>query len=77
MHTHHEHCQHLNIKYCPTCQVAYCVHCGKEWGSSVIQYYNWPYRWNTYPYTYPDDGIGGTPITSEITYSACTHSGTH
>jgi hypothetical protein len=41
-HQHSCECQHLNVKYCKTCEKAYCVDCGQTWP----QYY-W---WNTVPY---------------------------
>jgi hypothetical protein len=49
MHKHHHcYCDHLNLRYCKKCGVPYCLDCGYEWRT----YYDYPYRYYTYPTTY-------------------------
>ena len=54
MHEHNE-CKHEELKYCPICDVVWCVKCHKEWKQYVYTYY--PYM---QPYNYP-----------YITYNLC------
>lgn len=43
-HTHHRcQCKHESLKFCASCQVAYCAQCGKEWVEQRQQYWYTPY----------------------------------
>lgn len=54
-HDHHtckETCGHENVKFCPVCDVAYCMGCKREWGHCKLAHYPYVY---TYPqYTHPN-----------------------
>lgn len=51
MHTHN-HCAHVIMKYCSTCDLAYCESCGKEWQNNI--YYTTPYITTTPIWTAPN-----------------------
>jgi hypothetical protein len=52
-HTHQCCCKHENVKYCPKCQVTYCLDCGREWFDkcTLNHSYSW-YSGTITPITY-------------------------
>jgi hypothetical protein len=47
MEHNHQCCPHANLRWCPQCQVVYCLDCGQEWSD-----HHYRYVWNPcYPYS--------------------------
>ena len=69
-HNHHSHiaaCRHGSVKYCPACDVAYCVDCQKEWGNCT------PCMCPTLYSRGAFDISGDTTFAPTYTPNACSH----